>query len=180
MNGMSATTSGARSALLARRAAGLRTAFGLDVHGTSLVLGLLERIDDMERRLRERATEAITRLGVGSGSVRTIAGTMDIHMELERRLAAFKQTEAVVVFQSGFTANAGTVSSILGRDDVLGQRVVDVAVGEVALLLGEADEVPYLVVDATGRDVRAAFAAGKRRVLGDDGLDGFGMGIGVG
>ena len=48
-------------------------------------------------------------LGVGTGSVRTIAGTMDIHMELERRLAAFKQTEAVVVFQSGFTANAGTV-----------------------------------------------------------------------
>src|SRR5687768_12783648 len=44
---------------------------------------------------------------------------MDIHMELERKLAAFKQTEAAVVFQSGFTANAGTVSSILGRDDVI-------------------------------------------------------------
>src|SRR5215218_2939569 len=70
-------------------------------------------------RLRERAVEAIRRLGVGTGSVRTIAGTMDVHMELERRLAAFKQTEAVVVFQSGFTANAGTVSSILGKDDVV-------------------------------------------------------------
>ena len=44
---------------------------------------------------------------------------MEIHMELERKLAAFKQTEAAVVFQSGFTANAGTVSSILGRDDVI-------------------------------------------------------------
>ena len=69
--------------------------------------------------LRERAAEAIRRFGVGSGSVRTIAGTMDIHMELERRLAAFKHTEAAVVFQSGFTANAGTVSSILGKDDVI-------------------------------------------------------------
>lgn len=70
-------------------------------------------------RLRERAHDALERLGVGSGSVRTIAGTMEIHMELERRLAEFKQTEAAVVFQSGFTANAGTVSSILGRDDVI-------------------------------------------------------------
>src|SRR3954449_4058483 len=70
-------------------------------------------------RLRERALDAIHRLGVGTGSVRTIAGTMAIHMELERRLAEFKQTEAAVVFQSGFTANAGTVSSILGKDDVV-------------------------------------------------------------
>ena len=70
-------------------------------------------------RLRERAIEAVRRYGVGSGSVRTIAGTMRLHMELEERLAAFKQTEAVVVFQSGFTANAGTVSSILTKDDVV-------------------------------------------------------------
>jgi glycine C-acetyltransferase len=69
--------------------------------------------------LRERALEATRRLGVGSGSVRTIAGTMDIHVELERRLAEFKKTEAAVVFQSGFTANAGTVSSILNKDDVV-------------------------------------------------------------
>src|SRR5213595_3125488 len=70
-------------------------------------------------KLRERALEATRRLGVGSGSVRTIAGTMDIHMELERRLAAFKQTEAVVVFQSGFAANAGTVAAVLSKDDVV-------------------------------------------------------------
>src|SRR5215510_5058714 len=69
--------------------------------------------------LREAALEATRRLGVGSGSVRTIAGTMDIHMELERRLAAFKKTEAVVVFQSGFTANAGTVAAVLTKDDVV-------------------------------------------------------------
>jgi len=70
-------------------------------------------------RLRERALEAVRAFGVGSGSVRTIAGTMQIHMELERKLAEFKRTEAAVVFQSGFAANAGTVSSILGRDAVI-------------------------------------------------------------
>lgn len=69
--------------------------------------------------LRERALQAVRDFGVGSGSVRTIAGTMAIHMELEERLAAFKHTEAAVVFQSGFTANAGTVSSILTKDDVI-------------------------------------------------------------
>ncbi|MBZ5560470.1 MAG: aminotransferase class I/II-fold pyridoxal phosphate-dependent enzyme [Acidobacteriia bacterium] len=70
-------------------------------------------------KLREAALDATRRLGVGSGSVRTIAGTMDIHMELERRLADFKKTEAVVVFQSGFAANAGTVAAILTKDDVV-------------------------------------------------------------
>jgi glycine C-acetyltransferase len=70
-------------------------------------------------RLRERALEAVRELGVGSGSVRTIAGTMAIHMELEEKLAKFKHTEAAVVFQSGFTANAGTVSSVLTKEDVI-------------------------------------------------------------
>ena len=70
-------------------------------------------------RLRQRAEEALATLGVGTGSVRTIAGTMAIHMELERRLAEFKKTEAAVVFQSGFTANAGTVSSILTKEDAI-------------------------------------------------------------
>jgi len=69
--------------------------------------------------LRERALEATRAFGVGTGSVRTIAGTMALHVELERRLAIFKRTEAAVVFQSGFTANAGTVASLLGRDDVI-------------------------------------------------------------
>lgn len=70
-------------------------------------------------RLRQAALKAVEEFGVGSGAVRTIAGTMEIHMELERRLAAFKHVEAVVVFQSGFTANAGTVSSILTKEDVI-------------------------------------------------------------
>ena len=69
--------------------------------------------------LRERALEATRTLGVGSGSVRSIAGTMSIHMELERRLAQFKKTESVVVFQSGFAANAGTVAAVLSKEDVV-------------------------------------------------------------
>jgi glycine C-acetyltransferase len=70
-------------------------------------------------KLRERALAAVAEFGVGTGSVRTIAGTMEMHMELERRLAEFKQVEKVVVFQSGFTANAGTVSAILTKEDVV-------------------------------------------------------------
>ena len=68
-------------------------------------------------KLIEAAIAATRKFGVGSGAVRTISGTMSLHMELERRIAQFKRTEACVVFQSGFAANAGTVSAILGPDD---------------------------------------------------------------
>lgn len=70
-------------------------------------------------KLREAAIKAAQTYGVGSGAVRTIAGTMRIHMELEEKIARFKNVEACVVFQSGFTANAGTVSSILGKEDFI-------------------------------------------------------------
>ncbi len=70
-------------------------------------------------RLIEAALKATRELGVGSGAVRTIAGTMRIHMELEEKIARFKNVEACVVFQSGFAANAGTVSAILGKEDFI-------------------------------------------------------------
>jgi glycine C-acetyltransferase len=70
-------------------------------------------------RLIEAAIAATRAFGVGSGAVRTIAGTMKVHMELEEKIARFKNVEACVVFQSGFTANAGTVSSILGKEDFI-------------------------------------------------------------
>ena len=70
-------------------------------------------------KLREAAVAATEKYGAGSGAVRTIAGTMRIHMELEEKIAAFKNVEACVVFQSGFAANAGTVSAILGKDDFI-------------------------------------------------------------
>ena len=70
-------------------------------------------------KLEEAAIHAIREHGVGAGAVRTIAGTMRIHMELEEKIARFKNVEACVVFQSGFTANAGTVGSILGKEDFI-------------------------------------------------------------
>ncbi len=70
-------------------------------------------------KLRAAAMDALKKYGVGSGAVRTVAGTMRIHMELEEKIAKFKNVEACVVFQSGFTANAGTVSAILGKDDFI-------------------------------------------------------------
>ena len=71
------------------------------------------------KALRKAALDAVKRYGAGAGAVRTIAGTLKIHMELEEQIAAFKKVEACVVFQSGFTANAGTVSAVLGKDDLI-------------------------------------------------------------
>jgi glycine C-acetyltransferase len=70
-------------------------------------------------KLRRAAIDATRKFGVGSGAVRTIAGTMKMHMDLEKQIAQFKNVEACVVFQSGFAANAGTVSAILGKDDLV-------------------------------------------------------------
>jgi glycine C-acetyltransferase len=63
------------------------------------------------------SVQAAERYGAGSGAVRTISGTMDLHVELERRIADWKKVQACVVFQSGFAANSGTVAAILGPDD---------------------------------------------------------------
>ena len=71
------------------------------------------------KALRKASLEAVKKLGVGAGAVRTIAGTMKPHMELEEQIARFKNVEACVVFQSGFTANAGTVSAVLGKEDLI-------------------------------------------------------------
>src|SRR5438067_6418439 len=70
-------------------------------------------------KLREAALAATKKYGVGSGAVRTVSGTMTIHMELEEKIARFKNVEASVVFQSGFAANAGTVSAVLGKEDFI-------------------------------------------------------------
>jgi len=71
------------------------------------------------KALRKASIEAVRKLGVGAGAVRTIAGTMKLHMDLEEQIAKFKHVEACVVFQSGFTANSGTVSAVLGKDDLI-------------------------------------------------------------
>ncbi len=122
-------------------------------------------------RLRERALEALKTFGVGSGSVRTIAGTMEIHVELERRLAAFKKTEAAVVFQSGFTANAGTVSSILGRDDVIiSDELNHASIIDGARLSRATIKVfPHRDVDAA-RAILKDLPAAPRKLLITDGV----------
>jgi len=71
------------------------------------------------KALRKAALEAVRKYGAGAGAVRTIAGTMKLHMELEEQIARFKNVEACVVFQSGFTANAGTVAAVLGKEDLI-------------------------------------------------------------
>src|SRR5713226_2993527 len=71
------------------------------------------------KAVRKAAIEAVRHYGAGAGAVRTLAGTMKLHMELEEQIAAFKNVEACVVFQSGFTANAGTVSAVLGKEDLI-------------------------------------------------------------
>ena len=122
-------------------------------------------------KLIEAAIQAIRDFGVGSGSVRTIAGTMAIHMELERRLAEFKKTEAVVVFQSGFTANAGTVSSILTKDDV----VISDALNHASIIDGSrlsraAIKVfPHKDV-AAARTILQELPATQRKLLITDGV----------
>lgn len=70
-------------------------------------------------RLKEAAIKAVEKYGVGSGAVRTIVGNMDIHEELEKTLAKFKREEAVMVFQSGFNCNAGTIQAITGKGDLI-------------------------------------------------------------
>jgi glycine C-acetyltransferase len=122
-------------------------------------------------RLRERALEAIRDLGVGSGSVRTIAGTMAIHMELERRLAAFKQTEAVVVFQSGFAANAGTVAAVLSKDDVvISDELNHASIIDGCRLSRAAIEVfPHKDI-AAARRILARLRAAQRKLLITDGV----------
>ena len=122
-------------------------------------------------KLREAALEATRTLGVGSGSVRTIAGTMDVHMELESRLAAFKKTEAVVVFQSGFAANAGTVAAVLNKDDVVISDELNHASIIDGCRLSRAAIRVFPHKDAgAARVVLAGLPPGQRKLLITDGV----------
>jgi glycine C-acetyltransferase len=70
-------------------------------------------------RVVAAAQEAMAQYGVGPGAVRTIAGTMDLHLQLEKRMAAFKRVEDAITFQSGFTANTGTIPALVGKGDMI-------------------------------------------------------------
>ncbi len=121
--------------------------------------------------LEKKALAAIERFGVGTGSVRTIAGTMAIHMELERRLAEFKKTEAAVVFQSGFAANAGTVAAVLRKDDfVISDELNHASIIDGARLSRATIKVfPHRDAGAARALVRD-LPAGARKLLITDGV----------
>jgi glycine C-acetyltransferase len=122
-------------------------------------------------KLREKAIKAVEEFGVGSGSVRTIAGTMEIHMELERRLAEFKKVERVVVFQSGFAANAGTVSAVLTKEDVVISDELNHAsiIDGCRLSRATIKVFPHKDVDAA-RKVIKDLPAAQRKLLITDGV----------
>ena len=121
--------------------------------------------------LVERAIAAIKDFGVGSGAVRTIAGTMAIHMELERRLAVFRKTEAVVVFQSGFAANAGSVAAILTKDDVIISDELNHAsiIDGCRLSKAQIKVFPHKNADAA-RKILQDLPASQRKLLVTDGV----------
>jgi glycine C-acetyltransferase len=122
-------------------------------------------------KLIARALAATEQFGAGSGSVRTIAGTMRIHLELEERLATFKHTEAVVVFQSGFAANAGTVAAILNKEDVVvSDELNHASIIDGCRLSRAAIKVfPHKDVDAA-RKVLQDLPATQRKLLITDGV----------
>jgi glycine C-acetyltransferase len=122
-------------------------------------------------KLIDAMVKATLQYGAGSGAVRTIAGTMSIHMELERRLAAFKKAEAVVVFQSGFTANAGTVSALLNKDDVIISDELNHAsiIDGCRLSKAPIKVFPHKDVDAA-RKIIKDLPSGQRKLLITDGV----------
>jgi len=120
-------------------------------------------------KLKTKALAALEQFGVGTGSVRTIAGTMAIHMELERRLADFKKTESAVVFQSGFAANAGTVAAILTKEDiVVSDELNHASIIDGARLSRATIKVfPHRDVDAARAILRDLPAAPRKLVITD-------------
>src|SRR5215213_8752904 len=122
-------------------------------------------------KLVAAALDAVQKYGVGSGAVRTISGTMAMHIELERRLASFKHVESVVVFQSGFAANAGTVAAVLTKDDVIiSDELNHASIIDGARLSKATIKVfPHKDVDAA-RKIMQDLPASQKKILITDGV----------
>jgi glycine C-acetyltransferase len=123
-------------------------------------------------RMKEAARKAAQELGAGSGSVRTIAGTMSLHREMERRFAAFKGAEASIMFQSGFTANSGTVAAILTKEDVIVSDQLNHAsiIDGARLSRAEIKVFPHKDVAAADRLLEETKAPGRHQLLITDGV----------
>ncbi len=116
-------------------------------------------------RLREAALAAVRDFGVGSGAVRTIAGTMTLHEDLEAALATFKQTDAVLTFQSGFTANTGVIPTVTDERDLIVSDALNHASIIDGMRLSKAPRViyPHRDVDA----LRGILAEARRNGRAD-------------
>jgi glycine C-acetyltransferase len=123
-------------------------------------------------KLKEAAEKAAAEFGAGSGAVRTIAGTMTLHRELERRFAAFKGAEASLMFQSGFTANSGTVAAILSPEDVIVSDQLNHAsiIDGARLSRAEIKVFPHKDVEAADRVLTETAKDGRRQLLITDGV----------
>src|SRR5580693_7242895 len=123
-------------------------------------------------KLVEAEVEAARRYGAGSGAVRTISGTMKLHLDLERRIAEFKNVEACVVFQSGFAANAGTVSAVLTPDD----HIISDELNHASIIDGcrlskaKIHVFPHKDVDAAERILGELSTVPGRKLLITDGV----------
>ncbi|MGZ6544328.1 MAG: glycine C-acetyltransferase [Actinomycetota bacterium] len=123
-------------------------------------------------RLNRAASEAALAFGAGTGAVRSIAGTMTMHRELERRFAEFKQADDALMFQSGFTSNAGTVAAILTKDDVIVSDQLNHAsiIDGARLSRAEIKVFPHKDVDAAEALLTDTAAPGRRQLLITDGV----------
>jgi len=123
-------------------------------------------------RMKEAAARAAAEYGAGSGAVRTIAGTMSLHTELERRFAAFKDAEAAIMFQSGFAANSGTVAAILAKEDVIVSDQLNHAsiIDGARLSRAEIKVFPHKDAAAADALLEETKAPGRRQLLITDGV----------
>src|SRR5580700_7535463 len=123
-------------------------------------------------KLIEAAIEATRKYGAGSGAVRTISGTMDLHMELEQRIARFKNVESCVVFQSGFAANAGTVAAVLTPEDhIISDQLNHASIIDGARLSRAKIHVfPHKDHVAAGRKLEELDGVTGRKLLITDGV----------
>lgn len=125
-------------------------------------------------KVRQAALDAVEKWGVGAGAVRWIGGTMSIHQELEDRLAAFKRVEAVLVFTSGFTANAGTIPAVVTKDDVIisdelnHASIIDgVRLGAAAYKKSDGYVYPHKDMEALEAILRKTQSFQKRMIITD-------------
>ena len=123
-------------------------------------------------KLKEAAARAAQEYGAGSGAVRTIAGTMTLHRELERRFAAFKGAEAALMFQAGVTSNAGTVAAILTPEDVIVSDQLNHAsiIDGARLSRAEIKVFPHKDAAAADAILGETKKEGRRQLLITDGV----------